>query len=105
MIAVLAVLKAGAAYLPVDPEYPAARVRFVLADAEPVCLVVTADLAERGPSDATSLVVLDGQDVAAELAGYGAEPVSDVDRGVPAAPRPSGLCAVHLRVDCASLRA
>jgi amino acid adenylation domain-containing protein/non-ribosomal peptide synthase protein (TIGR01720 family) len=86
VIAVLAVLKAGAAYLPVDPEYPAARVRFVLADAEPVCLVVTADLAERGPGDATPLVVLDGPDVAAELAGYGAGPVSDVDRGVPLLP-------------------
>jgi amino acid adenylation domain-containing protein/non-ribosomal peptide synthase protein (TIGR01720 family) len=80
--AVLGVLKAGAAYLPVDPEYPAARVRFVLADAEPVCTVVTADLAARAPGDATaSLVVLDDPDVAAELAGYGTGPVSDAERG------------------------
>jgi amino acid adenylation domain-containing protein/non-ribosomal peptide synthase protein (TIGR01720 family) len=85
--AVLGVLKAGAAYLPVDPEYPAARVRFVLADAAPVCLVVTADLAARAPGDATApLVVLDDPDVAAELAGYGAGPVSDAERGGPLLP-------------------
>ena len=85
--AVLGALKAGAAYVPVDPEYPKARVRFVLADAEPVCMVVTADLAARAPSDATApLVVLDDPDVAAELAGYGAGPVSDAERGGPLLP-------------------
>ena len=82
--AVLGVLKTGAAYLPVDPEYPQARVRFVVADAEPVCMVATADLAARAPGDATApLVVLDDPDVAAELAGYGAGPVSDDERGGP----------------------
>ncbi|MGH3125430.1 MAG: condensation domain-containing protein, partial [Streptosporangiaceae bacterium] len=38
----LAVLKAGAAYLPVDPGYPAERVAFMLADARPALVVTTA---------------------------------------------------------------
>ncbi|WP_416978440.1 amino acid adenylation domain-containing protein, partial [Streptomyces sp. T028] len=41
VVALLAVLKAGAAYLPVDPSYPADRIGFVLDDAGPVCVVTT----------------------------------------------------------------
>ena len=37
VVALLAVLKAGGAYLPVDPGYPAERIGFMLADAAPVC--------------------------------------------------------------------
>ncbi|HEX2290063.1 MAG TPA: amino acid adenylation domain-containing protein, partial [Pseudonocardiaceae bacterium] len=36
IIALWAVLKAGAAYLPVDPDFPSERIRFVLDDAGPV---------------------------------------------------------------------
>jgi amino acid adenylation domain-containing protein len=38
-VAVLAVLKAGAAYLPIDPGYPAQRVAFMIEDAEPVLVI------------------------------------------------------------------
>ncbi|MEU4768131.1 amino acid adenylation domain-containing protein [Actinosynnema sp. NPDC023794] len=44
VVAVLAVLKAGAAYVPVDPNYPAARIDFMLSDARPL-LVIDADTA------------------------------------------------------------
>ncbi|RSM55269.1 non-ribosomal peptide synthetase [Amycolatopsis sp. WAC 01376] len=37
----LAVWKAGAAYIPLDPAYPAERVKFMLADAEPAAVVCT----------------------------------------------------------------
>ncbi|MGW2839392.1 amino acid adenylation domain-containing protein [Streptomyces sp. NPDC001493] len=42
VVAMLAVLRAGAAYVPVDPEYPAARIRHMLDDARPVLLLTTA---------------------------------------------------------------
>ncbi|MEV7022091.1 amino acid adenylation domain-containing protein [Kitasatospora sp. NPDC093558] len=52
VVAVLAVLKTGAAYLPVDPDYPAARIAYMLEDARPA--VVLDDLAAVTPSDERS---------------------------------------------------
>ena len=53
--AILAVLKAGAAYLPLDPAYPAERLRDVLADAAPLLVTDGAprvDLPEDGAAAA-----------------------------------------------------
>lgn len=47
VVSLLAVLKSGAAYLPLDPEYPARRIAHTLRDADPVCVV--ADRADRLP--------------------------------------------------------
>ncbi|MGW4380375.1 non-ribosomal peptide synthetase [Kitasatospora sp. NPDC004531] len=44
IVAVLAVLKAGGAYLPLDPGYPAERLSFMLADARPVLLLRSASV-------------------------------------------------------------
>ncbi|SDD36728.1 amino acid adenylation domain-containing protein [Actinokineospora iranica] len=46
-VAMLAVLKAGAAYVPVDPEYPAERVDLMLAESAPVVVLSTGETAER----------------------------------------------------------
>ncbi|HEX5541914.1 MAG TPA: amino acid adenylation domain-containing protein [Micromonospora sp.] len=43
--AVLGVLYAGAAYLPLDPDYPPARLSFMLADAAPACVLTINELA------------------------------------------------------------
>ena len=47
IVAILAVLKTGAAYLPIDPALPAARIGFMLADAAPIAAITTAGLADR----------------------------------------------------------
>ncbi|AUI58295.1 non-ribosomal peptide synthetase [Amycolatopsis sp. BJA-103] len=46
VVGVLAVLKTGAAYLPIDPAYPAARTEATLADARPVCVVDSVEAGE-----------------------------------------------------------
>ncbi|NBH08192.1 non-ribosomal peptide synthetase, partial [Amycolatopsis sp. SID8362] len=57
VVAVLAVLKAGAGYLPIDPAYPAARIEAMLADADPVCVVD--DVAADGQPDTAPGVRVD----------------------------------------------
>jgi len=74
VVAVWAVLKAGGAYLPIDPEYPTGRKEFLLADAKPVC--VLADSATAATVPAGSVLVLDSPQVRAELAAAPAGPVT-----------------------------
>src|SRR5262249_10137322 len=55
VIALLATLKAGGAYLPLDPEYPPARLHAMLSDAAPVVTLTTEIL--RAQLSASSLVI------------------------------------------------
>ncbi|MGW0853658.1 amino acid adenylation domain-containing protein, partial [Streptomyces sp. NPDC002624] len=48
VVAVLAVLKAGAAYVPVDPEYPAARIAYLLQDTRPSLLLTNSQVEVEG---------------------------------------------------------
>ncbi len=57
--AVLGVLKAGAAYVPLDPEYPSERVGFVLQDTAAPLLITQAPLLDRLPAHAARTVCLD----------------------------------------------
>ncbi len=82
--ALLAVLKAGAAYLPVDPGYPGARIEFMLADADPACVLTVSELAGGLPavSDA-QVIVLDEPGLVAELARLAAGDLADDERVTP----------------------
>ncbi|WP_172195242.1 non-ribosomal peptide synthetase [Saccharibacillus qingshengii] len=55
IVSVLAVLKTGAAYLPIDPEYPAERIRFMLEDSGAGLLLLTPQL--RAPEDYAGLTL------------------------------------------------
>ncbi|MEU0115570.1 amino acid adenylation domain-containing protein [Streptomyces bobili] len=67
--AVLAVLAAGAAYLPIDPAYPDERIAYVLDDARPAAVLTTAAVADRVPAIAPEPLVLDAGTTLADLAG------------------------------------
>ncbi|GAA2649818.1 hypothetical protein GCM10010400_00910 [Streptomyces aculeolatus] len=79
--AALAVLKTGAAYLPVDPDHPAERIRQLFDDARPL-LALTAGGAPL-PADAGTLpyVALGTPAVEERLARYPADPPSAGTRG------------------------
>ena len=49
VVAQLAVAKAGAAFLPIDPAYPAERIAFMLADSRPVLVLTLAEVAAELP--------------------------------------------------------
>ncbi|MFL5387009.1 MAG: amino acid adenylation domain-containing protein, partial [Longimicrobiaceae bacterium] len=59
IVALLAVLKAGAAYLPLDPAYPPERVEYMLGDTRVPLLVTTSALAARVPRFAGGVVRVD----------------------------------------------
>ncbi|WP_420492641.1 amino acid adenylation domain-containing protein [Mycobacterium servetii] len=62
VVAMLAVLKTGAAYLAIDPALPDARIAFLIADAAPTAAVTSAGLADR--LDGCDLTVIDVEDPA-----------------------------------------
>ncbi|OXI24800.1 non-ribosomal peptide synthetase [Burkholderia sp. AU15512] len=47
VMALVGVLKAGAAYLPIDPDYPAERIAYMLRDARPAVAITQAHLREQ----------------------------------------------------------
>ena len=58
-IAALAAIKAGANYIPLDPEYPAERLRQMLADCSPKCLLSTAGISAELPQHDAEPILLD----------------------------------------------
>ncbi len=68
IIAVLAVLKSGAAYVPLDPAYPGARLATMLIDADPVVLVTTGNIAATLPPCAARVLHVDEEVASSDTA-------------------------------------
>ncbi|MGW6854674.1 amino acid adenylation domain-containing protein, partial [Streptomyces virginiae] len=84
VVALLAVMKAGGAYLPLDLDYPADRLEFMVEDARPLCVLTTLASAAGAPVvDGVETVVLDAPDTLAELADTAPDAPTDADRTAP----------------------
>ncbi|MEV3988477.1 amino acid adenylation domain-containing protein [Streptomyces sp. NPDC049837] len=83
VVALFAVLRTGAAYLPLDLDHPADRLRLMVEDTGPLCLLSTTAVAPtlRGPSGplATELL-LDDPAVTGELAALPDGEITDAER-------------------------
>ncbi|MEU7767439.1 amino acid adenylation domain-containing protein, partial [Nocardia sp. NPDC049190] len=86
LVVVLAVLKSGAGYLPLDVAHPADRLEYVLNDADPIVVVTNQSLREHVPGDPVRVVLFDDSPDTSE---YGSDPITDADRTGP-------LCSDHL---------
>ncbi|MFI1379972.1 amino acid adenylation domain-containing protein [Embleya sp. NPDC020886] len=73
--ALFAVLKTGAAYLPLERDLPHERIAWMVEEARPVCVLTAGDDSVAGP-----LVDLDDALVRAELAGLSGADLSDAER-------------------------
>ncbi|MFD0548919.1 amino acid adenylation domain-containing protein [Streptomyces rectiviolaceus] len=85
VVAWLAVLKTGAAYLPVDPGYPADRIAYMLEDGQPMVVLTTAAVAGQVADTGTEvpLVVLDDPETSALLGSHADHDVLDEERAQP----------------------
>ncbi len=73
IVGVMAVLKAGAAYLPLDPNYPAARLEWILKDSQADLLLSHSTLSERLPQETPQTCFIDR-----EAARIEAQPIDNL---------------------------
>ncbi|MFC0598044.1 non-ribosomal peptide synthetase [Streptomyces palmae] len=86
VVALLATLKAGAAYVPLDPGYPQDRIEFVLDDVRPAVVLTCESVAAGLPRAGGPHLVLDDPATRAELARLGTDDLADTDRTQPLRP-------------------
>ncbi|MFC9836297.1 amino acid adenylation domain-containing protein [Rhodococcus sp. NPDC127530] len=82
VVSVWAVAKTGAAFVPVDPHYPTARVQYLMDDSGAAFGLTTVADREALP-DGTDWLLLDDPDFRTECRGYSSAPVTDADRARP----------------------
>src|SRR6201999_3832934 len=66
IVAIMAVLKTGAAYLPIDPAHPDARIKFVVEDAAPIAVLPSSRLVERLTAYDVPIIDVDDSAIAAQ---------------------------------------
>jgi amino acid adenylation domain-containing protein len=104
VLAILGVLKAGAAYVPMDTAYPQERLAFMLRDADVKLLLTQASLLEKLPAGAAQIVRID------EFDWNGPQPEAQREVGVRpenlayliytsgSTGRPKGVCIEHRNI-------
>ncbi|MGV9614814.1 amino acid adenylation domain-containing protein, partial [Nocardia xishanensis] len=109
VVALLAVVKTGAGYVPVDPTYPADRIAYVLSDSRPTSVVIDSSVDVAVP-DELPTVVLD--EFASGETDFADTPITAADRSAPLNPgnvayviytsgstgRPKGVAVAHRNV-------
>ncbi|OBG17976.1 non-ribosomal peptide synthetase [Mycolicibacterium celeriflavum] len=100
IVAMLGVLKAGAAYVPMDPAHPATRIGFVLDDAAPAAVLTTAGLRSRLGERGVAVIDIDdpGDGPAAKLAAPGADDIAYVIYTSGTTGVPKGVAVPHANV-------
>lgn len=101
--ALLAVLKSGAAYVPLDPEYPKMRIAFMLADTEACVLMTERQFVGRLPEH-NAVILLDAEDESSdeECASPAAPTASDLAYVMytsGSTGRPKGVCIPHRAIN------
>ncbi|MEU5348273.1 amino acid adenylation domain-containing protein, partial [Streptomyces sp. NPDC020766] len=111
VVALLAVVKTGAAYVPIDPAYPADRITYMLNDAQATVLV-THQAVTGAADDGVTRIVTDAPDTTAALSTMAGADLTHHERGaalLPAHPayviytsgstgRPKGVVVSHAAV-------
>jgi amino acid adenylation domain-containing protein/non-ribosomal peptide synthase protein (TIGR01720 family) len=112
VVALLAVVKAGAGYLPMDVASPTQRLEFLLSDAAPACALTTIEDSGALESSIVPMIVVDSHDTVTALQQFSPLPVTDADRLRPLHPdsvayviytsgstgRPKGVQVAHCNV-------
>ncbi|MGE3651932.1 MAG: amino acid adenylation domain-containing protein [Reyranellaceae bacterium] len=88
IVAILAVLKAGGAFLPIEPDSPALRRDFSLEQTQPRVIVTTSDLAATlAPRRLSVVIAIDAPETLSDLAQRTSRPPSASDRRAQLSPQ------------------
>ncbi|WP_329471268.1 amino acid adenylation domain-containing protein [Streptomyces sp. NBC_01723] len=88
VVGMLAVLKAGGVYVPIDPEYPPDRIRYMIEDSDPALVLTTSDVDARIGEECSGPLtfVMDDPGTGRSLARHSGGGLSDADRSGPLLP-------------------